>query len=798
MIINRISLIFFLIFFSHINLFSQNLENINIDQLSDQQLKMYLLSNNLNGLSETELESKANQKGLSKEQIEKLKDRITKISDNPNLKNKIESEITRKNITSEVPKNNSDFINGLPIFGSEIFSKENLTFEPNVNIPTPVNYILGKGDQINIDVFGYSDKVQSFIISPDGDIRISNIGPVKIAGLKIEEARVKLINELGKLYPGLKSGNTNLQLTLGKIRSIRVNIIGEIKRPGTYTISSLSTIANALYAAGGPTSLGSYRNIELVRSGKVIANFDLYQYLFYGDLTENKLLQDDDVIKISTYLSRVEIRGALKRNAIFDLKNDEKLSTLITYAGGLSNNAKKGIIKIIRYGFESKEVITVEEDQIQSFQLKTGDKVFIDSISENFSNRILITGAIKFPGAYSISSTPDIKKLIEKTKLEEDAYLDRIYIQRLGDNYQKEIVSIDLNKIINGQSNFKLKREDSIHVFKIRDLLPEYTIQIDGEVKNPSTYPFASNLKVQDVILMAGGLKDGAIKKHIEVSRRIRDSATSDSFTYSKVYNIDIDQINEIDEIEHSLEPFDIIQVRKLPNYRSQGKFFIDGEVNFPGTYIIQGVNERISDAIKRAGGLKTGASSEDALMLRKTFEAAKNSLVLQEKVNVLRSTILDTTKATLPDSLLSVDRKRVNINLKKIIENPGSYYDLNLNDGDLISIPQKLQTVQTFNGVYFPKKIIYRTGLSFKKVLNESGGVLPNAKLGKSYVLYPNGQIKSTRHFLIFKIYPKIVSGSEVYVPVKKDEKKISTGEILGFTSVISSLMSIIYLITK
>lgn len=799
--IRRILFSFVVLLFS-VQALAQLPGGINIDQLSDQQLMQFVQSNNLSGLSEAELEAKARERGLSADQIQKLKARVAgmQMSASPAKANALSSAEPRKPISYLLPKAMPDSINGLLIFGSEIFTKDNLTFEPNLNIPTPNNYVLGAGDQINVDVFGYSDKTQKYTISPDGTIRIPNIGPVKLSGLSIPDARIKLINVMSKVYPGLKGGNTGLELTLGQLRSIRVNLIGEITRPGTYTLSSVSTIANALYAAGGPTKIGSYRNIELVRAGKVVAKFDLYRYLFNGDLTENRLLQDDDVIKVSSYQTRVEINGGIKRKAVYELKPNEKISDLLGYAGGISDEGNKKFVKITRLGEFEREVITVDSVQFSSFIPKSGDAFYVDVISYRFGNRVKIEGAVVFHGTYSLNTTPTLKSLINKAGLEEDAYLERAVISRKQKDLQPEILAVDLRKILVGKEDVNLQREDSIYVFRRAELQQKQTIQIEGEVNKPNEYPFAVNMQVQDAILLAGGYKDGATKKLVEVSRRIRDEQTTGSFNYAKVYTIDLDSLSKETALNYVLEPYDIIQVRRSPSYRAQGKITIEGEVNYPGYYTVQGAQERLSDVIKRAGGLKPGAYPEGALLLRKTFEgeANKNSQVLQAKINTFRASFMDSSKASKADSLLMTDLKRVNVDLEKAIQNPGSIYDFYMIDGDVLSVPQPLQTVQTFSGVYFPKKIMYRPHLSFKRVIKESGGALPTGQLGRAYVLYPNGKIKSARRFVFFRTYPRLKPGAEVYVPEKKKGNGVSTSEIIGISGVLTSLVSMIYLITR
>ncbi|MCG9900364.1 MAG: SLBB domain-containing protein [Hydrotalea sp.] len=773
---------------------------MNIDQLTDQQIMQFIQANNLSGLSEAELESKARERGLSNDQIQKLKARMSTLNpQGAGSEKKSGEQISdqRKPVSYLLPKPRPDSINGLVIFGSDIFTKDNLTFEPNLNLPTPNQYVLGAGDQIKVDIFGYSDKTQSFTISPDGTIRYPNIGPIKLGGLNINEAKAKLQSQLAKIYPGLKGGNTSLQITLGQIRSIRVNLIGEITRPGTYTLSSVSTIANALYAAGGPTTIGSYRNIELIRAGKSIATFDLYSYLFNGDLTENKLLQDDDVIKVSPYVSRVEVRGAVKRNAIYELSNQESVSRVIEYAGGLSDEANRNFVKINRFGLKDRLALTIPQDKWSSTKLQTGDQLMIDEISMRFSNRVQIFGAVLTPGTYSLNTTNDLKSLLSISGLQEDAYMERAVVRRLRTDYQPEMIGVNLRDILSGQQAFPLQREDSVHIYFYRDLLPEYNISIEGEVNRPGVLPYAKKMHVWDAVLLAGGLKDGANKTRIEVARRNRDTSVGKIDKFTIVYSVDLDS-NMEQTMSFALEPYDVVVVRRNAGYKEQMKVSIEGEVNFPGTYIISGNKERLSDLVKRAGGLREGAYPQGAFLLRKTFEGltSNDSIILKNKIATLKSSFSDTLKAKQADSLLSGEMKLLGLNLLNVLSSPGSTEDIFLMEGDVIKIPQQLQTVQTFSGVYFPKKIVYRSGLNFRKVLRESGGALPLGQKRKSYVVNANGSISTTKNFLFFRNYPAITPGSEVYVPVRKQGKGISTAEIVGISGVLTSVVSMIFLI--
>lgn len=774
---------------------------MNIDQLTDQQLMQFIQANNLSGLSEAELEAKARERGLSNDQIQKLKARVATLNPQAGGSDKKPGEAAsdqRKPVSYLLPKPRPDSINGLVIFGSDIFTKDNLTFEPNLNLPTPNQYVLGAGDQIKVDVFGYSDKTQSFTISPDGTIRYPNIGPIKLGGLNINEAKAKLQNQLARIYPGLRGGNTNLQITLGQIRSIRVNLIGEITRPGSYTLSSVSTIANALYAAGGPTPIGSYRNIELIRAGKSVAQFDLYAYLFKGDLTENKLLQDDDVIRVAPYQNRVELRGAVKRRAIYELKGAEPVQHLLDYAGGLADSANRRFVKIARFGEREQEMQTIAAAQWASYTLQTGDRVYVDSISMRFSNRVQVSGAVLTPGTYSLSSANQLKDLLNLTGLQEDAYLERAVVRRLKPDFQPEMMGVNLQDILNGKQSFLLQREDSIHIYRHIDLIPEYTFTVEGAVNNPGTFPYAKNMRLQDAVLLAGGWADGASKKIVEVARRNRDSSGGDSQGFSTIFSVNLEEAANLNKLQFTLEAFDIVSVRKLPSYREQMRVSIEGEVNYPGTYVITGNKERISDLVKRAGGLRNGAFPEGAFLLRKTFEGltANDSIILQNKLATLKASFTDTVKAKQADSLLTGEMKMLGLKLVRALDEPGSSDDVFLIEGDVIKIPQQLQTVQTFSGVYFPKKVVYRPGLSFRDVLRESGGVLPLGQKKKSYVVNANGSISTTKQFLFFRSYPKITPGSEVYVPVKKQGKGLSTAEIVGLTSALTSIVSMIFLI--
>lgn len=799
----KIPLLFFLFFSSSI-VIAQLPGGISIDQLTDQQLMQYVQSNNLSGLSEAELEAKARERGLSADQIQKLKTRIQSLNlpaagNQPDGAKKEEST-TRKPGTYILPKPAPDYINGLMIYGSDIFTKENLTFEPNLNIPTPRNYTLGAGDEIKIDIYGFSDKSQTLKVTPDGYIRYPNIGPVKLAGLSIEEAKAKLTTTLSRIYPGLKGGNTSLQLTLGQIRTIKVNLIGEISKPGSYSIPSLSTIANALYAAGGPTKIGSYRNIELVRGGKVIAKFDLYDYLMKGDLTQNKVLQDDDVIKVAPYTARVEVRGAIKRSAIYEVDHTDRLDKVLEYAGGLGDNANREFVRITRFGKNDREAFTVTAAEAKNFALQTGDQLYVDSIANMYKNRVVIGGAVYYQGVYSVEKVPTLRDLLTIAKPKEEVFKERAVLNRLQADYTPEIIGFNVDEVLNGQFNVNLRREDSVYLYPYKEIKETFKVQVRGEVNRPDSFYYAKGMQVQDAILMAGGYKDGASKKLIEVSRRIRDTTSAvESPLYSIILSVDASNTGSKDALSMQLQPFDIISVRKSPGYKEQVSVAIEGEVIYPGSYTIVSNQEKLSDLVKRAGGLKQGGYAPGAFLLRKTFEnlSVTDTVILKNKLATLKNTFTDTAKAKAADSTLKDDMKIVGIRLDDVLNNPGSIYDVILQEGDIIKVPKKVETVQTFSGVYFPKKIIYRSGLTIKQVIRESGGVIPGGRKTRAYIVYPNGEVKTTKHFLFVNVYPKVKPGSEVYVPVKT-VRGMTTGEILGITTGLATLATMVITISN
>lgn len=742
---------------------------VDINNISDQQLTQLINRYQLSGLSDAEFETMAKQKGLSADQIAILKKRMTLLDplgdkSNVNYKSKSvdESATDRTKIELKAPviKKITEAPIALKVFGAELFSNEGLNFEPNVNIATPKNYVIGVGDELIVDIYGLSESTKKLRVNAEGFIRFPNLGPIKVNGLTIEEAQVKIKSQAAKIYTTIASGNTNVIVSLGQLRSIRVTLVGEVVKPGNYAVSSLSTIMNALYASGGPNSIGSFRKIELVRSGKTIVVFDLYDFLLRGDLSKNKLLQDEDVIRVGPYESRVAVMGASKKQALFDLKKGETANDVLNYAGGFSDIGYKEIVRVKRNGNKGKELISVKATQLNQFNLISGDTLVVDLLATNYVNRVSVNGAVYYPGEYGLNQFSSLKELLNTVQVKENAFLDRAILRRFNADLTPAIINFNVQEVLAGKGDMTLHKEDSVFVFAKEAIREKYTVTINGEVNAPSSYEYADNMHVQDLILMSGGFTDGASLQRIEVARRLRQSNEGkDTSAYSIIKVIDLSNANTA-ELDFVLAPFDVVSIRKSPIYKEQITVDIEGEVLFPGKYTLSGNKERLSDIIVRAGGLKQTAYSIGAMLLRKA------------KTN---------------------NYKPVGIRLNEALIKPGTIDDIILEQGDSVYVPKLIQTVQTTGAINVPRQVAYVPGMSFLNVIRRSGWFVPNANRRHAYVIRANGEIKTTKRFLAFHFYPRVEPGSEIVVPAKKPKLPVTTAEYIGIGSSIASLAGLI-----
>nr|WP_295869211.1 SLBB domain-containing protein [uncultured Chitinophaga sp.] len=799
----------------------EQIRQMKVDNLSDDQIRQLVADMKKNNIAFSDIDTYAQQKGIPDIEVTKLKGRIQMMGLDKELeqslknreKNKRDNEDetgTRKvddDETMDSTMERGDRVKSKEerdrekrrkrIYGSELFNNKNLTFEPNLKMPTPPNYRLAANDEILIDVYGYSEVQHKLKVTPDGYIRIPNLGPVYVNGLTMEEAKNRITKQLSSIYSGIRSGNTFVQISLGSIRSIRVLLIGEVVNPGSYTIPSLATVANALYVSGGPSENGSFRDIQVIRNGSTVTTFDLYDFLARGDLSNNIVLQDQDIVKVNPYKTRVELIGEVKRQAIFEAKENETLKNILDYAGGFTDQSFRDVIRAYRVNNKEREVVNIPSDQIASFKVRSGDQFFIDSILNRFSNRVTIAGAVFHPGNYALENDMTVKDLIKRADgVKEVAAMSRGLIRRLQADYTPAFINFNVQDAMSGKSDIRLQREDSIMIYSKFDLREEYEVRIDGEVNKPGYFNYADSMRLEDLILMAGGLTDAASLQEVEISRRKRSGAYDPKDSSKAViqrFSINADLSNNPEAKAFVLQPFDEIVVRRSPAYASQANVMVSGEVVYPGDYTINSRSERISDLIKRSGGLRPEAYPEGAVMMRKTFINEGDSMLLASKLQVFYNKLQDSTDIARVQT--AVDRKEqlLGINLDLVMKHPGSKYDLLLEEGDVIKVPKKLQTVQLFGEVYFPKKVRFDGKYTFKDYIHGAGGFTSQAMKRRSYIVYANGEVKNTRKVFFFNSYPKVKPGAEIYVPTKKERKGFSGQEGIAIASGLASIALVI-----
>jgi protein involved in polysaccharide export with SLBB domain len=783
---------------------------VDINNISDQQLAQIMVRYQLQGRAPEEIEQIMKAKGLPADQIIILNRRIaemdplTATSINA-YKTKTKDEVTvpRKKIEIEGPSSVMPGP-GLRVFGSEIFENQNLSFEPNLTISTPRNYVIGVGDELIVDIYGLSESTKKLKVSTEGYIRFPNLGPIKVSGLTIEEAQVRIRESASKIYTTIAGGSTKVMVSLGQLRSIRVTLVGEVKKPGNYSVSSLSTLMNALYASGGPSDLGSFRKIELVRNGKTITTLDLYDFLLKGDLSKNRILQDDDVIRVGTYESRVAVNGSVKKKALFDVKKGENAADILRYAGGFADDAFKERIRVKRMGATGFEIQSVKSEALASFALLSGDTLVVDALANTFTNRAFIDGAVYYPGEYGLNEFTNLKDLLLAVRVKENASTERALLSRLNPDLTPSMLHFNVKDVLSGKTDIRLQREDKIHIYPITSLREAYSVTINGEVNRPATFTFADNMRVQDLILLADGFKEGASRSRIEVSRRLLSSSVSDTTAYSIIHSIDLGSA-KAEDLNFVLQPFDIVSVRKSPSYRSQITVSVEGEVLYPGNYTLSGNKERLSDIIARSGGLKQTGYATGAILLRKTRvnQTSADEALFSSKINTISNqskrssgnsfAATDTAKIASNVNGLLAEQKPVGIRLAEAMERPGSLYDIFLEEGDVIKVPKLTQTVQTFGAVNVPRQIAYHSGLGFRRLISESGWFAPNAARRYAYMVRPNGEIKTTKRFLFFRFYPSLEPGAEVFVPARKEKRPISTPEYIAMGTGLASLGGLI-----
>lgn len=792
------------------NINSMNFGTINVDNLSDQQIRQFMMKAQQSGMSDDQIAQLALSKGMNPVQLQKLKARIAQLSVSDSTRLQSITGITdttqgtftgglKTQGASDTLLNMENALNALrpKIFGEELFNNPNMTFEPNLNIPTPPNYQLGPNDELVIDIYGYSQADYHLTVSNEGSVNIPFIGIVYVNGLTMAEATKRITAKLATVYSAIKTGKTSVQVSLGRIRSIKVTIMGEVTKPGTYTLPSLATVFNALYASGGPNQNGSFRDIEVIRNSKVVDTMDVYDFLMSGDQSHNIRLQDQDIIRIPVYQDRVQIMGQVKRPGIYEMKPDESLQNLITYAGGFSDSAYTATIKAVRLTSTEKEVTDISSANFAAFHPQNGDKYSVSAILDRYKNRVIIDGAVYRPGQYALSNGLTLSALIKDASgLREDAFLPRGYIVRQNPDLTTSTIQFDVAKLVDGQEpDIPLQREDVVHIYSIFDLRDQYAVMIEGSVRKPGTYKYADSMTLEDLIMQAGGFAVGATPQRIEISRRTMNSnPNSSDAQLAKVFLVNVDRNLAMNATKFVLDPFDEVTVRNAPGYAVQKQVRVEGEVLYPGLYTITSRNERISGLIKRAGGLTAFAYPAGASLKRipETTEQADTSL--KRQLQRLQGS-MGGDSAGINNTLLQQSNQNdyVGIHLEKVLQDPGSKYDLFIQNGDVLDVPRQLQTVQVEGQVLYPVTTPYDERRGIKYYISQAGGFSLKAKKRRLYVVYANGYVRSTSGFLFFRHYPQVEPGSQIFVPVKPEGRKMSAAEVLGLSTGAASLTAVI-----
>nr|WP_295931057.1 SLBB domain-containing protein [uncultured Dyadobacter sp.] len=717
-----------------------------------------------------------------------------------------QSKINTSTSTTLTPEEQQKEALRLKIYGYSIFADKNLAPIPDMQVVTPTNYVVGPQDELKIYLYNYAESTYEVVVNKDGFISIPRVGNVMVAGRTIEEIRKILIDKFAKFVPGMigaggETARTKLMVTLGDVRSVKVFVTGEVINPGTYTVSSLSSAFNALYQAGGPNEIGSFREVRVVRQGKVISRMDIYDYLVNGKIDGDIRVQENDNVVVGYYLKRTEIAGMVKRPGIYELKPEEKLGDVLRYAGGFNDKAYRARLKIQRITSRERKILDVSESEYDSFEMATGDSINVETVLDRYENIVTIEGAVMRPGEYSLDNSPSLKKLIENAQgMREDAFVGRINVLRTREDLTIQTIPINYTDVLNNVTpDLILTRLDQIVVPSRFEMAETAYISVEGEVnntkigENEGKFPYTADITLEDVLVQAGGLKESAYTSEIEVVRRKRNSvAGAANAQISEVYkfNVNRDLSLNAKATNFVLFPFDQVIVRKSPNYVEQQTVFVEGEVLVNGPYTIINKNDKISDIIKRAGGLTELAYPEGATLLRRTVVKNLDEAVDYEQVQQTEKSI---KQGTLTGDLPNVKEEKIGIVLKNILKNPGSFEDLVVQEGDIIRIPKRLETVQVAGSVLYPTTVKYGKGMNFTDYISQSGGFTVQSLRKSSYIKYPNGNIDRTRRFLFFNVYPKVQPGSEIFVPTRAAPALNPQQTIATATGLLGSVMSLI-----
>ncbi len=778
-------------------LFSQDisdLQNKKLNDLNDSELSNYWSQAQEKGYSLEQIKTLARAQGTSQAEIDEFEKRINGLNSSNN--NTYEETSDFSSLTSifgkvDSQKTENNILNALPIFGSNFFNNENINPAPKLNIATPSSYELGPGDEILISIWGAAESEYSSKISREGFIKVERIGPVYVSGLTISEAKTKLKIKLSKIYSGLNSSNNSnfkvfLDLSLINSRSIVINVTGNVVAPDTYTISSLSSILNVLYASGGPNESGTYRNIKVIRGGKLIKVIDLYDYFSSGEL-EPFTLRDQDIVNIPNFENRVFVNGEFKITGIFETKNDEKINDLIEFSGGINSFGYKDKVFIKRIDGLNRKIEDVDSENFKNFILRDGDIIEARPVTDSYTNLITVEGAVAVPGEYSLSNAKNISDIIKKAGgLLDYAIKERAYIIRKVSGIEDKIISFNFS---NAQ-NIVPKAEDKIIISSKIDLNRTQTVSIKGEVSEPNNYPFFDGMTLIDLILISKGVTLKGDLKNISVYRSTYDESRQNPVQTLKV-SLDSD-FSKIDSTANiKLKENDLVVVREKLGFQEKEFVTVEGLIKFPGSYALKDNTYSVYDLIQDFGGFLQDASLDGIKIVRE---------------NKLKDIIEEENDSSKFFGLSNKDSLNIKVEINPFIEfgvdvenilkskGKNQKYNVILKSNDKIIVPKKDNTVEITGAVQQPSAVSYSKSLTTISAINRAGGFSENAKRNNVYVVHQNGNIQSTKSFLIFKNYPKLKPGSKLIVPQKNVKtNKTTLGEIVGYTT---SLVSIVALI--
>jgi protein involved in polysaccharide export with SLBB domain len=836
-------LLFFLFALASTTLLAQSLSDIDkvkVDMLSDEQLQEMLERAKLQGLNESQVVTMARERGMPAGEVGKLQQRIAKLKQGgaQNLESQGTSsaravEETQTTATQVAPESLTPYQQ--KIFGFTLFYNKELNFNPSLNIPTPQGYVLGSGDQLLIDIYGASQQSYDLKVNPDGKILVPNIGPISVGGSTVAAASARIKTALTQIYSGLTSGISSMDLRLGNIRTVQVALVGELNRPGNYTLPAFASPFNALFAAGGPNENGSFRHIQVYRDNKLLTEIDVYDFLIKGTHNSSITLRDNDVIIVPPVRARVEITGPVRREGYFEVKPKENLKDLLSFAGDFKPEAYQDRLTLSRTTGTEMRVEEVTAANFGVFVPKDGDNYRIGEILDRYENRVQISGALNRPGTFELTEGMTVGQLIQRAQgLRPDAFVTRATLYRTQADYSLAILPVDVQGILSGKvADLPLQREDVLVLPSRYDLQEEYYLKISGEVNNPGAFAFGADMRVGDLILQAGGFTAGAETSRIEIVRR-KNSA--DGSEIAEIIPVTVPADLSLKDNALTLQPFDHVMVRRNPGFRAEQLVRVEGEVLYPGEYAVASSNDRISDLLQRAGGFTRFAYPKGATLIRRNeyfqppteaqqqqqlLESVKNNLPLESlsrselnkqlegriqkdiqnmaKIQVSNPEVLQVDlykKENLEmlnlDESMEIEVKTtemIGIDLDAILKNPKSKQDLILIEGDVLSIPKELQTVRMRGELLFPTSTRFQQGARLRQYVSKAGGFTDSSRKGKAYVVYANGDVTRTRKLLFFSIYPRVAPGAEIIVPKKPIREGITAQGWIGIGTSLATL---------